>query len=134
MRAKLGFVLAGLFGLALTLPASAHHAHGNYAAEFGDLQGVVKEVHFLNPHSWIYLDVKNDKGEVETWAIEATGRGQLERMGAADGKYIKPGDTIKARCHFLRDGSTGCLAGFIKARDGSVKDWDGGDAKPEGEF
>lgn len=39
---------------------------------------------------------------------------------------IKPGDRIKARCHPLRDGSRGCLLGFVKTRDGSVKDWDGG--------
>ena len=38
------------------------------------------------------------------------------------------GDTIKARCHPLRDGSNGCLLGFLKAPDGTVKDWDGNNA------
>ena len=38
---------------------------------------------------------------------------------------LQAGDTIKARCHPLRDGSRGCLLGFLKAPDGSVKDWDG---------
>ena len=40
--------------------------------------------------------------------------------------YLKPGDAIKARCHQLRDGSNGCLLGFLKGPDGVVKDWDGG--------
>ena len=117
--------------LALTAPVHAHHAHGNYAPEFSDLEGVVKEVHLLNPHSWVYLEVKNAKGELEIWAIEAAGRTGLQRIGV-DANYIKPGDRVKARCHFLKDGATGCLAGFIKAPDGSVKDWDtGGAAAPK---
>ena len=40
------------------------------------------------------------------------------------------GDKIKARCHVLRDGSRGCLLGFLKAADGTVKDWDGGQNTP----
>ena len=58
------------------------------------------------------------------WALEATNRIALERMGITRDS-IKPGDSIKARCHPLRDGSRGCLLGFVKTRDGSVKDWDG---------
>ena len=38
---------------------------------------------------------------------------------------VKPGDTVKVRCHPLRDGSRGCLLGFLKTKDGDVKDWDG---------
>src|SRR5687768_7767589 len=111
MRFALRLGLPLLVAPVLALPAWAHHAHGNYAPEFGDLQGVVKEVHLLNPHSWVYLEVKNGKGEPETWAIEAAGRTALQRIGV-DATYIKPGDVVKARCHFLKDGSTGCLAGF----------------------
>jgi len=133
MRVTLGLGLAGLFALAMAMPVRAHHAHGNYAAEFTDFTGTVKEVHFLNPHSWVYLEVKNTKGEMETWAMEAAGRQGLARIGV-DANYIKAGDTIKARCHVLKDGSTGCLLGFLKGRDGTVKDWDGGMAQPEGDF
>jgi len=113
--------------LALVQPVSAHHSHGNYLDTFMDIEGVVKEVHLVVPHSWVYVEVKNAQGEGELWALEATGRGQLARMGV-DRNYIKPGDSIKARCHRLRDGSNGCLLGFLKAADGSVKDWDGGNA------
>ena len=63
--------------------------------------------------------------EPQLWALEGTNRQGLEKIGAT-GDYVKVGDTVKARCHKLKDGSAGCLLGFLKARDGSVKDWDGG--------
>ena len=108
----------------LALPAVAHHSHGNYVATFMDIEGVVKQVHLLNPHSWIYLEVKNASGQPQTWALEATNVIGLQRIGVTR-DYLKVGDTIKARCHPLRDGSRACLLGFLKAPDGSVKDWDG---------
>ena len=101
----------------------AHHSHGNYVDTFTDIEGVVKEVHLMNPHSWIYLEVKGPNGQPQKWSLEASSVNQLERIGVTR-EYIKPGDTIKARCHPLRDGSRGCLLGFVKAKDGSVKDWD----------
>ena len=101
----------------------AHHSHGNYVDTFTDVEGVVKEVHLMNPHSWIYLEVKGPDGQPQKWSLEASSVLQLERIGVTR-DYIKPGDTIKARCHPLRDGSRGCLLGFVKAKDGSVKDWD----------
>jgi hypothetical protein len=118
------FSLAAMCAMAFVLPASAHHSHGNYMDTFKDIQGVVKEIHFVVPHSWVYIEVKDEKGQPQLWALEATGRGGLERIGV-NREYIKTGDTVKVRCHPLRDGSNGCLLGFLKARDGSVKDWDG---------
>jgi len=105
--------------------ASAHHSHGQYAETFKDIQGVVKEVHLLTPHSWIYIDVSDGKGASQPWALEATSRTGLEKIGVTRAS-IKVGDTIKARCHPLRDGTNGCLLGFLKAPDGSIKNWDGG--------
>jgi len=123
------FSLAAICAMGFVIPASAHHSHGNYTDTFKDIQGVVKEIHFVVPHSWVYIEVKGASGQPELWALEATGRGGLERIGVTR-EYIKAGDTIKARCHPLRDGSNSCLLGFLKARDGSVKDWDGGQNTP----
>ena len=126
MRFRLG--LAAVVSVLFTLPAWAHHSHGNYVDSFTDISGTVKEVHLLLPHSWIYLEVKDPKGgEPQIWALEATGRNGLERIGVTK-EYVAPGDTVKARCHVLRDGSNGCLLGFLKAKDGTVKDWDGNNA------
>lgn len=121
--------LAAICAVLAVLPAGAHHSHGNYADTFKDIEGVVKEVHFIVPHSWVYIEVKDASGNPQLWALEATGRGGLERIGVTK-EYIKPGDTVKVRCHQLRDGSNGCLLGFLKAKDGTVKDWDGGQNTP----
>jgi hypothetical protein len=125
MRFRLG--LAAICSVLFASVALAHHSHGNYVDSFTDMTGTVKEVHLLLPHSWVYLEVKPPTGEAQIWAVEATGRGGLERIGVTK-EYIKPGDKISVRCHVLRDGSNGCLLGYLKAADGTVKDWDGGNA------
>jgi hypothetical protein len=131
MRFKLS--LAALCAAVFTLPVAAHHSHGNYMDTFSDMTGVVKEVHLVVPHSWVYMEAKDASGQAQIWALEATGRNGLEKIGV-NREYIKPGDTIKVRCHPLRDGSRGCLLGFLKARDGSVKDWDGNGAPAPSDF
>ena len=125
--------LATICALAFVMPTAAHHSHGNYTDGTMDIEGVVKEVHLVVPHSWVYIEVKDAKGEPQMWALEATGRTGLEKIGVTR-DYVKAGDTVKARCHRLRDGSNGCLLGFLKARDGSVKDWDGNNAPPPKDF
>jgi hypothetical protein len=116
-------------GLCFTLPVAAHHSHGQYAETFRDFEGVVKELILVTPHSWVYLEVKDASGVPQMWALESTSRTALERIGVTR-DYLKAGDTVKVRCHPLRDGSNGCLLGFLKAPDGSIKNWDGG-AVPE---
>jgi hypothetical protein len=119
--------------LCLTLSASAHHSHGQYDETFRDIEGVVKELHLLTPHSWLYIEVKDAGGATQVWALEATTRGQLEKIGVTR-ESIKMGDRIKARCHPLRDKTNGCLLGFLKTTDGTVKDWDGGNAPAPSDF
>jgi hypothetical protein len=133
MRFTFGLGLAAICAVAFALPARAHHSHGNYNDTFMDLEGVVKEIHFVVPHAWVYLEVKDATGEPKMWALEATGRPQLQKIGVTP-DYVKPGDTVKARCHHLRDGSNGCLLGFLKAMDGTVKDWDGNNAVAPADF
>ena len=86
MRSKL--ILAAICVAGFMVPATAHHSHGNYVDTFKDIQGVVKEVHLVVPHSWVYLEVKDEKGEPQIWALEATGRAGLQRIGV-DREYIK---------------------------------------------
>ncbi len=134
MRFTIGISIAAIAAFAFALPAWSHHSHGNYNTDsFIDLQGVVKELHLVVPHSWVYLEVKDANGEPQVWALEATGRAGLEKVGVTRDS-IKPGDTVKARCHQLRDGTNGCLLGFLKAKDGTVKDWDGNEASLPANF
>jgi hypothetical protein len=105
--------LAAVFTMFSVLPIRAHHSHGNYdLTTWTMMDGTVKEVHLLVPHSWIYLDVKDDKGQLTTWALEATGPSGLLKVGIKR-EDVKPGDLIKVRCHLLRDGSNGCLLGYV---------------------
>jgi len=133
MRVKVSLGVAVIGVVLSTWSLAAHHSHGAYVDTFMDVQGVVKEVHLVVPHSWVYIEVKTPKGEPEVWALEATGRTGLERVGVT-ATTVAVGDTVKARCHRLRDGSNGCLLGFLKAKDGTVKDWDGNNAPPPSDF
>ena len=112
--------LAAVCVVFLALPAWAHHSHGNYAmAEFTTLEGTIQEVLLINPHSWVYLEVEDGSGESAVWLLEATGPRVLERNGIKR-EDVVAGDTVKVRCHLLRDGSNGCLLGFITPMHGDT--------------
>lgn len=71
-------------GLILAMaPLRAHHA---FTAEFDaskpvKLRGTVTKVEFVNPHSWIHIDVKEPDGKVVAWAIEGGTPNTLFRLG-----------------------------------------------------
>jgi hypothetical protein len=81
-KAKVIFIL--VCGVALTsIRLQAHHS---FAAEFDidkpvKLQGVLTRMDWVNPHGWIYVDVKEADGKVVNWAIEAGGPTALLRRG-----------------------------------------------------
>lgn len=83
MGAKLATLLF-VIGLTLTpVPAFAHHS---FAAEFDanqpiTLTGTLTKMEWVNPHGWIYIDVKNPDGKMQNWAIEAGAPNALLRRG-----------------------------------------------------
>ena len=110
MRAKLtvGAVLvAGAALLLSPLPARAHHA---FAAEFDEKKPIkfedatVTRVMLINPHSWIYVDVKQADGTVENWAIEAGSPNILLRRGVTR-DTLKVGQKIVVDGYQSKDGS-----------------------------
>ena len=73
----------GVLLFVATVPAWAHHS---FAAEYdadmpAKIQGIVKKVEWINPHSWITIDVKTANGAVETWEIEAGAPNAMFRRG-----------------------------------------------------
>jgi hypothetical protein len=119
--------------LALTAgaPALAHHSHANYdISRWLVIEGTVKQVVLIAPHSIVYLDVKNAAGETAIWALEATAPAGIFGNGVKR-EDVRAGDTIQARCHQLRDGANGCLLGFITPLHGDAtrghgveREWD----------
>lgn len=115
---------AALVAAMLALPVTAHHSHGNYDVNnYTHLEGRVSELLWVNPHTWIYLEVMDDSGEPTIWALEGGSPASLTR-GGWQPDSVKNGDTIKVRCHQLRDGSNGCLLGFVTPPGGVEKEWD----------
>ena len=116
--------LAGVAAFAVALSASAHHSHGAYAmTEYTEIEGTVTDVYWINPHAWVYLEVVDDSGQSAVWALEAAGATTLVG-GGVNRDDVQVGDTISVRCHALRDGSNGCLLGFVTTADGVEKEWD----------
>jgi len=109
MRAKftLGAILAGVALFLSPLPMRAHHA---FAAEFDDKKpvkfedAIVTRVQLINPHSWIYVDVKGADGKVENWAIEAGSPNILLRRGITK-DTLKVGQKIVVEGYQSKDGS-----------------------------
>jgi hypothetical protein len=88
-------------GALTAAPVSAHHS---FAAAFDanaliTVQGVITQVKLANPHSWIYLDVKDAKGNVVQWGFEAQTPTALIRSGVKPDVF-KVGSTVTIRgCH-----------------------------------
>jgi Family of unknown function (DUF6152) len=103
-----GTVFAAAFAMFLVpSPARAHHA---FAAEFDAKKPVhfpdatVTKVMLINPHSWIYVDVKGADGTVENWAIEAGSPNILLRRGITK-DTLKVGQKIVVDGYQSKDGS-----------------------------
>lgn len=113
--------LAAIFWL---LPASAHHSHGNYnMTQYTHLTGIVSELHWMNPHIWIYIDVPNDQGETDIWSLEGASPTSIIASGWSRDS-VEVGDEISVRCHQLWDGDSGCLLGFLTPEGGVEKEFD----------
>jgi len=88
----------GVFGLLLTgLPMLAHHSVVGYydVSTQITLKGVVTRVEYTNPHAYVYVDVKDETGNVEKWSIETDSPSVLSRTGWKR-TTLKEGDGISA--------------------------------------
>lgn len=109
MHARL-IAVAAVAGLALLLMPVRARAHHAFAAEFDEKKPIqfkeatVTKVMFINPHSWIYVDVKMPDGKVENWAIEAGSPNVLMRRGVTR-ETLKVGDKIVIDGYQSKDGT-----------------------------
>jgi hypothetical protein len=113
---------AGLIALGAGVPVWAHHS---FAAAYDTKQpvtvhGVINKVVLQNPHSWFVLDVKNESGQVESWAFEAGTPSGMIRNGYKP-NVIKAGAEVTIKGFRARDASQkrGMLRELVTA-DGQV--------------
>jgi hypothetical protein len=106
MCTKLVMLIAGAGLVVASARTSAHHA---FAAEFDannpvKLRGTVAKMEWINPHTWIHLDVKTPKGTVERWMIEGGPPNALYRRGFTQ-KSLPQGAEIVVEGFRAKDGS-----------------------------
>jgi len=104
MNKKAVYVLGVTLALLIACgQASAHHGSSNYdMSKSVSVKGKVTQFDFINPHSAIHLEVKDDKGNVEQWLIEADSPNNLARTGWTRDS-IKPGDMVTIVGNRLKD-------------------------------
>jgi hypothetical protein len=102
-----------------SMPVSAHHS---FAAAFDEtkpmnLQGVVTKVELVNPHSWIWIDVKNPDGTVTNWGLEGGPPVNLFRNGVTKNS-LAIGSEIKIFGYRAKSGENKGVAVFFEYPDG----------------
>jgi hypothetical protein len=111
-------------------PVAAHHSFAPFdMASQKTVTGTVKSVEWTNPHTWIWLDVPNDQGVVESWGFEGMSPNYLARRGWTR-TTLKPGDKISVVFRPLRDGSKGGMFVSTKLADGRMLTMAGASATP----
>jgi len=118
MTTKLTVVVAAMGLVLAAVPLRAHHA---FAAEFDQskpikVQGSVTRWELTNPHSWIYIDVK-DADKTVTWMIEGASPNNLYRLGLTK-ESLPIGSVITVEGYQAKDGSTRAVGRNITFANG----------------
>ena len=116
---RIALIIAVLL-LAGTLPVAAHHSAAMFDnTKVTELNGIVKEMQWTNPHIWIQIYVQKPNGPREEWSIEGGGPNTLSRQGWRPTSF-KPNAEVKLRINPMRDGTNAGLFIGAKFTDGST--------------
>ena len=99
--------VAAAVALGVVSPAFSHHSHAMFDhTRETTVTGTVKEFVFRNPHVYLYVEVKNDRGEMMTYSVEMSNIPNMIRQGITQSTF-KVGDVVTVSVHPLRDGRPG---------------------------
>jgi len=105
---------------ALIQPALAHHSVSMYDMDHPTtLKGTVTRVEWTNPHGYIYLDTKDDKGQTIEWAVEINSPNFLKHNGWTS-TIVKPGDVITVTGGAAKSGAKTMRCTTVVLGDGTV--------------
>ena len=126
---KNAFLRTAMLAALCLAEASLSPAHHGFAVFDTSAQktitGTVKEFQWTNPHTWVWLDVPNDKGGVDTWGFEGMSPNFLGRRGWTR-KSLQPGDKITVTYFGLKDGSKGgAFLSFKRPNGEELSMWKG---------
>ena len=118
MKTHIAFLLAVVL-IGAAVPVLSHHS---FTAEYDgtkpvQVTGTVTKVEWTNPHIWFYVDVKDENGNLTSWAFSAAPPGVLQRRGITK-DVLKIGDVVKVDGFRARDGSNNASGGTVTFADG----------------
>ena len=114
-----GFMIASLIAAGTSL-AVAHHSAAIFdATTQKELTGTVKKFDYTNPHTWVWIDVPNAQGGVDTWGAEGMSPNYLNRRGWTR-NTLKPGDKITITIRPMKDGEKAGMFVMGKRPNGEV--------------
>jgi len=118
MKWRLMALLAPLGLLFVTGPISAHHSTAMYDNQHPvTISGVAKKFEWTNPHAFVYVEVKDEKGNVVEWEVEMMSLNHLRGYGWTS-KTVKPGDPISCTGSPAKSGAPSMIANRMKLADG----------------
>jgi Family of unknown function (DUF6152) len=120
------FIIMAL--LAATANVFAHHSFAPFDMNGQKtLVGTIKQFDWTNPHTWIWIDVPNEKGGTDTWGVEGMSPNFLARRGWSKTSF-KPGDKATIVVRPMKDGSPGGM--FVTATLSNGRKLTSGGAEP----
>jgi hypothetical protein len=101
-------------------PLDAHHSHSMFdMTREVTITGTVTIYSYRNPHVFLHVDVKDEKGEVVSWAVEMSNISNMQTRGVF-GSTFKVGDVVSVKVNPLKDGRFGGNYTSVTAADGKV--------------